>query len=67
MVFCFNEINRLMKTSEETTAEKFSVPPIPDKLHPTVQAFVDKKVEQARESLKEADLSAILRDRQGNQ
>jgi len=55
-----------MKTSEEITAEKLSVPSIPDKLHPTVQAFVDKKVEQARESLKEADLSAILRDRKSN-
>lgn len=32
--------------------------------HPTVQAFVDKKIEQARESLKDIDLSKLRHERE---
>ncbi|WP_161492822.1 MULTISPECIES: hypothetical protein [Spirosoma] len=56
-----------MRTASKTNKKLVDL--VPDLLltrHPTVQAFVDKKVEQARESLKDADLSVILRNRKGN-
>ena len=52
-----------MKTAEQENILGVGLPPVPDKLHPTVQAFVDKKVKQARESLKGADLSAVRREK----
>lgn len=66
LVSCFNKMIKNMRTTEQESTPQVAAPPVPDKLHPTVQAFIDKKVEQARESLKGADLSVIRRTRKGD-
>ena len=50
-----------MKTTEQKKQATIELPLLPEKLHPTVEAFVQKKVESARESLKGVDLSIFRR------